>query len=180
MKNKYIRNNFEGLTSEVFDWECLSLSSFLKEEFRIEIAEKELISAYVNAFEILFEKFNNERKSMSHIKLLKDDQTCIPILYLCRHALELTIKLVIFRKSNNAIKGHKLNYLWEKLKETVNIIEDYDILIETINYLDSDGAKLRYIKDCKNNEYNTKPIFIKLDSLVDDTKKLISYLINLI
>lgn len=34
MENKYIRYKFNGLTEEVYKWDCISLSPFFKEELR--------------------------------------------------------------------------------------------------------------------------------------------------
>ncbi len=45
-REEIINHQFEGLTSELYDWECLTLTVFLKKDVKDDIAEKEMIMAY--------------------------------------------------------------------------------------------------------------------------------------
>ena len=49
MENKYIKEQFNGLTKEVYKWDFISISPFFKEELRDKTAEKEIIDAYLHS-----------------------------------------------------------------------------------------------------------------------------------
>lgn len=181
MGNKYIRKSFNGLTAEVREWECLLLSAFLKEEIRKEKSEMEIARAYMHAAEVLFESFNNENNPVPGIKLFRNNQMCMPMLFLSRHAIELTIKIVIENITKKVEKGHELQDLWDKLKSLIEFESiQYDELIEAYKALDDNGLQLRYVKDLQGKEYKVETYFVKADLILEDTKKLYNYLLNLL
>lgn len=181
MENKYIRKNFNGLTSEVKEWDFLQLSTCLKEEFRKEKAEMEIASAYMHAAEVVFESFNKENNPVPGIKLFRNNQMCMPMLFLCRHTIELTIKIVIENITKKVEKGHELQDLWDKLKSLIEFESNqYDDLIDAYKELDDNGLQLRYVKDLQGKEYKVEPYFVKADLILEDTKKLYNYLLSLL
>ena len=181
MENKYIRTQFDGLTEEVYKWEQLNWSSFYKEEFRKRESEKELAFSYMHAAEVLFEIMSKENNPLFHVKVFRTNQLCVPMLFLCRHTIELTLKLVIESKTNKIEQGHKLQDLWDKLKTIIYIKNnEYDNLIIAFKELDIDGMQLRYAKDLEGKEYKPTPCFVRADLIIEDTKKLHQYLLGLI
>lgn len=142
------------------------------------MAEKEIVDAYLNAAESIycrFEQLNNPEKGM--IKVFWTNQMCMPFLYMCRHTVELAIKYRLKQLGIKYNRIHRLNELWDTLKENQrNTNEDFDLLIETIDVIDNDGCKLRYAVDKNDDEYNKNPIFIKADMILDTTKKIHKYL----
>lgn len=181
MENKYIRKGFDGLTEEVYGWEQLSWAPFLKEEFRKKEAEKELAASYMHAAEMLYVIMYNENNLATNMKVFRKNQLCMPMLFLCRHTIELTLKLVIESRTNKIEEGHELDILWNKYKTVTRIKKKkYDELIRTFAEIDKDGMQLRYAKDLQGNEYKPTPCFVKADLIIRDTKNLYEYLLGLI
>ncbi len=179
MENKFIRENFNGLTEEVYKWDFISISPFFKEELRSKTSEKEIIDAYLHSAECLYMCFHKESNPREKMKVFRMNQMCMPFLYLCRHTLELLIKAVLNSKQGNVKKIHKLQELWNELKNEVEINNaDFDMLINVLNTIDDDGCKLRYANDGKGNNYNDKPCFIRADLILDTTKNIYNNLIN--
>ena len=40
MENKYIRDKFNGLTEEIYKWDCVSISPFLKKNLEVKQQKK--------------------------------------------------------------------------------------------------------------------------------------------
>ena len=59
MKNKYIRDKFNGLTEEIYKWDCVSISPFFKEEFRSKVSEE-----FMNKNKIIIDKLNKLIKNL--------------------------------------------------------------------------------------------------------------------
>lgn len=179
MENKYIRNNFDGFTEEIYKWDCISISPFLKEEFRNKMAEREIMGAYLHSAECLYMFFCNENNPDNKIKVFRANQMCMPFLFLCRHTIELSIKEVLNNKQGKTRKIHKLKELWNELYREIEINNsDFDMLIDVLNTIDDDGCKLRYSNDGKGNNYNNKPCFIRADLILKTTKELYNFLLK--
>lgn len=180
-KEELIRHQFNGRTTEIYDWECLTPTIFLKESLKADIAEKEMIMAYLRAAELLCSGLLRDNNPLYHMKVVRSNQICMPFLYVCRHSLELSIKFRIRFHIKKTVSGHKLSELYEKLisniPELKNNIE-LSILIEVLNEIDDDGCKLRYSKDKKDNVYQEKPTFIKADRILELTKKVCGVLME--
>ena len=114
-KEELIRHQFDGLTAEIYDWECLTSTVFLKESLKGDIAEKEMIMAYLKAAELLCSGLLIDNNPLYHIKVVRSNQICMPFLYVCRHSLELSIKFRIRFQIKKTVSGHKLSELYEKL-----------------------------------------------------------------
>ena len=78
MENKYIRDKFNGLTEEIYKWDCVSISPFFKEEFRSKTAEKEIADAYLHSAECLYMCFRSENNPDAKIKVFRTNQMCMP------------------------------------------------------------------------------------------------------
>lgn len=70
-REEIINHQFEGLTSELYDWECLTLTVFLKKDVKDDIAEKEMIMAYLRAAELLYSGLIMDNNPAYHIKVLR-------------------------------------------------------------------------------------------------------------
>lgn len=104
-QEEIIRYQFDGLTTEVLEWECLTPTVFLKESVRDEMAKKEIILAYLKASKMLFEGLNADNNPNCFMKVIRKNQVCMPFLYVCRHALELSIKLRIQFETKKMFQG---------------------------------------------------------------------------
>ncbi len=181
-KEDFIRHQFEGLTSEIYDWECLTPTVFLKKSVKGNIAEKEMIMAYLRAAEFLYTGLLMDNNPAYHMKVFRTNQICMPFLYVCRHSLELSIKLLIHFETENSVSGHKLSELYDKLISNLPELKsnnEISVLVEILNEIDDDGCKLRYSKDKGNKVYQEIPTFIKADKILQLTQKVCNTLIEL-
>lgn len=53
-REEIIKHQFDGLTVEICDWEYLTPTVFLKNSVKGDIAEKEMVMAYLRAAELLY------------------------------------------------------------------------------------------------------------------------------
>lgn len=180
-KEELIRHQFfNGLTAEIYDWECLTPTVFLKDIEKADIAEKEMVMAYLRASELLYNGLVIDNNPAYHVKVVRFNQICMPFLYVCRHSLELSIKFRIRFQIKKTVSGHKLSELYEKLISNIPELKnntELSILVEVHNKID-DGCKLRYSKDKKDNVYQENPTFIKADKILELTKKVCGVLIE--
>ncbi len=182
-KEDVIKHQFNGLTSEISDWECLTPTVFLKQDVKEEASEKEIIFAYLRAAEILHSGLKNDNNPSYHLKIIHSNQVCMPFLYICRHALELSIKYRLRLETQESITGHKLQELYNKLTNAVPKLKrnnDLSLLVEVLNEIDDDGCKLRYTKDKNNHIYHEKPTFIQTTKILALEKNVCNYLIELV
>jgi hypothetical protein len=167
-KENLVRNQFDGLTSEVFEWELVTMTAFYKEELRGEAVDKEIVKAYLNAEKILYNALSQENNPAKGMRVFKDNQMCMPFLFLCRHTLELVLKYFLKHKSGQVTTGHKLIPLWEKTKMFLGDDDDIKgmgVFVEVLDSLDTDGTKMRYSSDKKGEPNVEMPTFIKADKL---------------
>lgn len=177
---KYQMDGFDDPTLQ--DFQFLSYSPLLKEEYRHEKAEKEYIDSYMEAAKIIAQ---NSRIHDSAIKFeIKSYSLALPCIFLCRQALELSMKRAIARlgKKYNAI--HDLTELWNELnssfykealslkgRETLLQMKSFIDLISTFD--NRNATKLRY-SEGKNGELSqNKPTFVNLGKIVETTELFI-------
>mgnify|MGYP000171721308 CR=1 FL=1 len=178
-ENKFIKDHVQFGTKEVFEWDSLTISSYFKEKYRKNESEREIVSAYMEAAKSIYIKFHQQTNPTPGLKVMRTNQMCIPFLYMCRHTIELSIKYKLNLNNIEYDKVHKLKDLWRTLNDNFKIEnEDYNELIEALDIIDNDGCKLRYAVDKKNNEYNSRPLFIKADSILATTKEIYESLIK--
>lgn len=180
-REELIKHQFDGLTAEIYDWECLTPTVFLKESVKADIAEKEMVMAYLRTSELLYNGLVIDNNPAYHVKVVRSNQICMPFLYVCRHSLELSIKLRIRFEIKKTVSGHKLSELYEKLISDLPELKtniELSVLVEVLNEIDDDGCKLRYSKDKKDKIYQEKPTFIKADRILELTKKVCNVLIE--
>ncbi len=83
-KDDLIRHQLDGLTSEVYEWECLTPTVFFKDKIKLEKSEKEIVLAYLRVAEFVYYGMFNDNNPIPHMKVIRNNQVCMPFLYLCR------------------------------------------------------------------------------------------------
>ena len=185
MNNKFIRTQFNGMTSEIHEWDCLNFTVAYTDEFRKKESEKTIIRSYINAMYRLYDNLKIENHPTDGITIFKDNDLCYPFLFMCRHSIELSLKFLLENNKNNkdkgskVISGHNLKKLWDKLDLNKYYENDeYNQLINLFEVLDDDGTKLRYIKDKGGKENFKQLYFIKSDLILQTTINLCNELLN--
>lgn len=169
--NRYIKEHY-NVHEDSMEWALLKTSAFYKEELRMNQAEIEIIDSYINCMDTICNQIKNDFREGMHI--LRNYSLCIPYIFICRHLIELILKRSIESSVNEVKKGHIILDLWRECKKIYNDknLEYYDELIETIDMLDNNGEKYRYVKDKRGNEFENKPIFLNVELIKTDIKKL--------
>ena len=107
--SKYIKNNYD-VREDTMNWSLLKSSAIFKDKVKKEYAEKEIIDSYVASMNLI-----GDQISKDYIKgmcILKSYSLCIPFMYICRHIVELSLKLILEHKLNVSKKGHNIKKLW--------------------------------------------------------------------
>lgn len=124
------------------------------------------IGGYGKAFEILVE---NALQSNS------DPQLNVPITYLCRHAIELSLKDAIISYAESAghsdpVLSHNLLTLWEELLRQISAAgfqndDDWTVycgkLVYYIHSFDMSGERFRYPSNRKGVQFEMPDIDLK-------------------
>lgn len=86
-----------------------------------------MILAYLRAAEFLCAGLIAGNYPTYHMNVFRNNQICMPFLYVCRHALELAMKFRLRVEINKSVSGHKLSELYSSLikcsKELKNKIQ---------------------------------------------------------
>lgn len=70
-REEIIRHQFDGFTAEIYDWECLTPTVFLKENVKGDIVEKEMVMAYLRAAELLCCRLVRDNNPLYHMKVVR-------------------------------------------------------------------------------------------------------------
>lgn len=189
-KNELIRDYMDGLDDP--DMESFSLLSFtplLKDEFKMEQATKEYACSYLEAARVLANADRN--KNMPGVKVFNSSFSyAIPCLFLCRQAIELSIKNAICMFSGELKHTHILDDLWCDLKsvceldnsqeaDDITIVQQMDELIKTFSSLDEKSTKLRYPTNKDGTVNQTKTMFVDLLGMVKTVGNFVNQLLEL-
>ena len=179
MENKYLKNKINIINGDAEYWDNIKLSSIGKEELKAELAEKEIINGYIHSIECLYYAFEIEKSPCRGLITFRTNQVLIPLLYACRHSIELSIKYYINKNNIQKHKGHNLKELYNNLdKNKREELKEYNMLVETLSFLDDDGCKFRYSNDAKGNQYKNEPEFINTALLTKDVIDLCNKLVK--
>lgn len=161
------------------DYEFLSSSPMWEKEFRHNKAEMEYISSYIEAAKIIV---NVNKIQNPQIKfIVKSYSIGLPAIFLCRQAIELSIKYAIIRKKGQYKPIHNLDNLWKIFEELVdkdkitldekNLLNDMKGFVDLINIFDNEnGTKLRYPEGKDGTLNQKKLIFVNLQQITETTE----------
>lgn len=175
MNNKFIKDNIHLEKGEAYEWYLLNTSSLYKEEFRKDSGKKELIESYLNATKNIYHQMEISTHAFSATYIFRSNTLCIPFLFLCRQTIELTLKYYLEKNGIEFKSNHDINRLYNKSK--INN-DNFKQLIKTFKILDKTGTMLRYSTDQEDNEYRTKPLFVKAKDILKTTSDLTYYVLN--
>lgn len=182
-KEDFVRENIDANKSA--DWELISASTIVREEFKYGMAKFEIVQSYLHAIDILGSNGNPNKE----LKLISMRSVWVPFLYLCRQTIELALKNTL-ECMNITLSGptHDIQTLWNLFLEgTANYSSDEDkpflkrisVLIEVINDLDADGSHFRYSTSNQNQLYRDKPYIINPKRFSDEVHGLVVALMSL-
>lgn len=183
-----VREEFDGLTKEVLNWECLNVYSIFKGDISKK-SELEIIQGYAKATNDLFNCFYQDNHIFDgHSAVFREDTQAYPFVFLCRHTLELLIKYLSSVFSIEYDASHKLEKLWQPVQQELkkkeygissNDMSNFNVLVKAISKLDPDGQQARYTKSKENKTYKSKPVFIKSKLINELLQHMVEVLLKL-
>lgn len=177
MNNKYIREKFDGLTSEIHNWDLMKTSAIFKPEYKK--GNIELTYSYLNSAKCLYNNLVENNHPIKGITVIITNSLVIPFLFLCRHTIELAVKTKLDNMKIGYGNTHNLKILFSKLDNTANLTEEWQELMNTLELVDDKGMWLRFDKDLKTKkEYINKSYFINSTEIIKKTEELTKYLLN--
>jgi HEPN domain-containing protein len=152
---KLYKKQMNGMNDpSIPEYNFITFSSLYKVEVRSDAAQKEFIQSYLESAKILSERLEELQKpGMGITKKFYNYSLTLPIIYLCRHCVELSIKYAISRIDRIPKTVHPLDEIWSSFlsylpkdysEKEENLLKDMESFVQNINLLDYTGTKLRY------------------------------------
>lgn len=182
-ETEILRDKMNGFDDpELINFDLIALYPSIKKDYKEDYGEIEYIKSYLQGAKLLCNSINRDKG----IKIFNDYSLTLPILYLCRQCIELTIKFYFKKCHNKApVKNHNLMELWEELKkatlinqteEDMRVIDNMGGFIETIILIDDNGTRLRYSKQIKDSYSQENIRFVNVNRIIELTEKFIEQL----
>lgn len=182
---KMYKQSMNGLNdATIKDFSMMALTPIYKDEYVKKESLNEYIRAYISAVEILAKAENeqNHPKVKGICLAISNDSLAIPIVYMCHHVVELTIKKAIYNFDTKPKSEHNLVRIWDSFYSHLpsnmsgkdkSTLKNLKKLVVAINKLDASSTQTRYPLD-KNEERSLKQFYwINTIELVSMTKKFI-------
>ena len=166
------------------EFTLLNSSSLAKKECKDELFEEEFIRSFLNAAKFLAEDSRRETDKPG-MYVFYQHSFALPVLFLTRHCMELSLKRAIKTIDKTTCTGHGLDKLWSSLlsrlpqqrsKEDKRIISNMGSFIKAISCLDETGFDLRYPKDKQGRFTQDKPLFVNNEALVSYLESFVDQL----
>ena len=181
--NTYFKRQMNGLRDpSLQDFQFLSYSPLLKKECQHEKAKKEYVNSYMAAAKILAQE--SRGYNSDGLFIIKSYSLALPCIFLCRQALELSIKGAITQLDGKYNAIHSLLALWDKFidcfcekatsSKDERLLSDMRMFIGLISEFDNDNAtKLRYSEDKSGKLSQSEAIFVNLEKITETTELFI-------
>lgn len=178
-QDAYFTDKMNGLSDpKLKDYQFLSFSPAFKKEYLPDKEEKEYIKSYIEAAKIIAEKSKIDNPAIRFV--IKEYSLGLPCIFLCRHAIELSIKRCISKMNTENKHIHSLKELWEYYEKIARkkydftteqeLLADMKSFIILINDFDNNnGTKLRYSKGKDGKDSQDKLIFVNLKQITETT-----------
>lgn len=183
VEEDYIKYKMNGLSDPDGEYyQVLSYSLLIKNEIACSMAEEEYINSYIKAANIIAK--NNDDSSSAVKIIVGNCSLALPCIYLCRQALELSIKRSISKKNQSYEPIHNIKELWENYKKIIinelatseekELLENMEKFIDIICKFDNkNGTKLRYPVKKDGTLSQDEFFFVNLKHLTETTELFI-------
>lgn len=187
--NTIFKPNMNGLNDPTLkNFSLLNSSVLMKSELKDKKFEDEFIESFMHAAKTLAAVEQRER-DLSLNYVFHSYSCAIPVLYLTRHCMELSIKRALSLCGLKPPKKHGLQDLWNCLlsnfpKQNRNakdshIFMNMSTFVNQISEIDSNGISLRYSKDSQGNLTQDKALFVNDLKAVSYLEKFVKQLESL-
>lgn len=171
------------------DFLPLSFSSVIKPEYKEERFEKEFIESFRNAAKVLADA-GQEAVNIANGYPFLEYSYALPMLYMTRHCMELSLKRAIKRLGRAPGTVHNLDKLWSSLlthlppkkdmtREDRRAIRNMGLFIKDISAIDDTGFDLRYSKDNAGEYTQGKWIWVNVKAVSNYLDQFVEQLENI-
>lgn len=162
----------------------LDSSALMKHEFKDQMFEDEFIRSFLNAAKVLAAAGRTaiDRPSMY---VMLDHSYAIPMLFLTRHCMELTIKRAIRKCGREPQRDHGLSGLWSSLlsrfpgqrgREDRQAIKNMGAFVNCIAGIDDNGISLRYPSYKSGKLTQDRLLFVNNEQVASYLEKFVEQL----
>lgn len=150
----YKRQMMDGSKDKtLYQFAPLAFSAVAKQEYKHETFESEFIDSFLESAKMLAKVSRYNSAPMPGIYVFYRYSLVLPVLYMVRHCMELSIKRAIRLVGGDLKWTHKLDGLWssflsklpkERTSEDEEVLRYMHDFVKYIDFLDDNGEKLRY------------------------------------
>lgn len=187
-KESYVKMQMDGFNDPTLcNFSLLSLTPIMRKEYKQSQAKEEYVLSYIEAAKVLAASCTNDPNSP--IKMVaRQFSIAIPCIFLCRQAIELSIKHCMEKCGDTPTFTHPINELWSQLKQLIAkniatlethkaVLEKMDSFISIICSLDNENStQLRYPVRKGGDVSQKQIVFVALIPIVQTTELFIKQL----
>lgn len=162
----------------------LDSSALMKDELKADRFDDEFIRSFLNAAKELAAA-GRRATDRPDMYVFLEHSYAIPVMFLTRHCIELSIKRAIKRCGADPKKDHNLTSLWnsllsrfprQKCREDNRTIKNMGAFVNAIADIDDYGISLRYPQDKSGGLTQDRPLFVNDEEVVSYLKKFVEQL----
>lgn len=166
------------------EFTLLNSSVLMKAELKDEKFEDEFIHSFLNAAKVLA-KAGRKATDRPNMYVMTRNSYAIPVLFLTRHCMELSIKRAIKKSGRKPKTDHSLLKLWSSLLssfpeqrsgEDQKSIKNMRAFIKFITSIDDNGISLRYPHDKSGKLTQDETLFVNNEQIVTYLEKFVTQL----
>lgn len=166
------------------DFTLLDISAFTKAEFKGERFEEEFINSFLNAA-VELARAGRKAADKPGVYVFYMHSYALPVLYLARHCMELSIKRAIRKCGFEPKKIHGLKELWDSLvsrfprqrnREDRRVIKNMGNFVAAMASVDNNGISLRYPKNKSGSFTQDRMLFVNSEQVASYLEMFVSQL----
>lgn len=162
----------------------LDSSALVKDELKADRFDDEFIKSFLNAAKELAAA-GRRATDRPGMYVFLEHSYAIPVMFLTRHCIELSIKRAIKKCGAKPKKDHSLRNLWnsllsrfpkQKCREDNRTIKNMGAFVNAIADIDDNGISLRYPQDKSGGLTQDRPLFVNDEEVVSYLEKFVEQL----
>lgn len=180
-----MKSQMNGLDDPTLrDFTLLDMPALMKDEFKEEWFEEEFIRSFLNATMELA-KAGRTAVDKPRMYVFYMHSYALPVLYLARHCMELSIKRATRKCGFEPKKIHGLKELWDSLvstfprqrnREDRRVIKNMGNFVAAIASVDNNGISLRYPKNKSGSFTQDRTLFVNGEQVASYLEMFVSQL----
>ena len=154
------------------DFSLLNTATLFQDDFKEEKFETEFIQSFLNAAKAVAET-GRKNIDQPEMYVLKSYSYAIPVLFLTRHCMELSIKRAIRKCHRHPKTNHDLRGLWSSFLQWM---PEQRRIVTDVAEIDNNGISLRYPTYKTGKRTKDKTLFVNNEEVVAYLEKFVEQL----